>query len=152
MTAQEYVAGATEQAAAALEKALTRLPDDKRDWSAMGNARTALHQAAECALLNGYSADVLTTHAWPADFDFGQYRSDLAALAADPTTALDLLHTNTARLAAAIRALPAAALELEVAMPWGSMTLGRIMGIALWNMSYHEGQINYIASMLGLEL
>jgi hypothetical protein len=34
-------------------------------------------------------------------------------------------------------------------MPWGPMTVSQILGYPFWNMCYHEGQINYIASMLG---
>ena len=30
------------------------------------------------------------------------------------------------------------------------MTLAQVIAYPHWNMSYHEGQINYIASMLGL--
>jgi hypothetical protein len=29
------------------------------------------------------------------------------------------------------------------------MTLANIIAYPYWNMSYHEGQVNYIASMLG---
>jgi len=38
--------------------------------------------------------------------------------------------------------------NVEVQMPWGMMTLAQIISYPYWDMSYHEGQINYLASML----
>jgi hypothetical protein len=40
-------------------------------------------------------------------------------------------------------------LGIEIEMPCGAMTLEQIVSYPYWNMCYHEGQINYIASMLG---
>ena len=38
---------------------------------------------------------------------------------------------------------------VEIPMPWGPMTIGRMITYPQWNMTYHEGQINYLASLLG---
>lgn len=148
-TLQEFLAKATQKAAADLETALLRLPEDKRDWSAMDKARSAHDMVAECAILNGITADVIQNHRFPEDFDMAEYAQAKAALAQDWNAMQALLHENTAKIVAAIRAAPDADLSVEVQMPWGPMTLAQIITYPHWNMSYHEGQINFIASMLG---
>ena len=40
-------------------------------------------------------------------------------------------------------------LGVQVDMPWGPMAMAQIIAYPFWNMCYHEGQINYITSMLG---
>ena len=149
-TLQGFLARATAKAAEDLIAAMERVPEDKRDWSPMGDARTALDQAAEVAILNGSTCEMLASRAWPADYDMNQYfqqKADLAAKGWGEVKAL--LEANTARAVEAIRSLPTEALHEEVAMPWGPFTVAQIASYPYWNACYHEGQINYIASMLG---
>ena len=145
---QAYLARATQKAAADLLTALERLPQDKRDWQPMGDARSAADQVAECAILNGTTADLIAARAFP-DFDFAQFAAAKTALVADPDTLRALLQANTARVIAALSTVDDAELEVEIPMPWGAQSLASILAYPYWNMSYHEGQINYIASMLG---
>ena len=86
---------------------------------------------------------------FPADCDFSAFNRAKSELAADWSAVRDRLGQNTARVAAVIRATANADLSVEVAMPWGPMTLSQLAAYPYWNMTYHEGQINYIASMLG---
>jgi hypothetical protein len=144
---QNFLAIAAIRAAADLETALLRLPSEKRTWSAQGDARTAADMVAECAILNGSTAGLIESRQFTTDFQ--QFALDKAALAQDEAAMLSLLHENVGKVAAAIRALPDGDLNVEVAMPWGPMTLELVISYPYWNMSYHEGQINYIASMLG---
>jgi uncharacterized damage-inducible protein DinB len=60
-----------------------------------------------------------------------------------------LLEENTRRAVAAIGTVSDEALKDEVEMPWGKQPLADIVAYPYWNMTYHQGQINYIASMLG---
>ncbi|RYG60285.1 hypothetical protein EON80_24860 [bacterium] len=144
---QNFLADAALKAAADLETALGRVPAEKRNWSAMGDARPPLDLVAECALLNGSTANLIETHQFTTDFE--QYGRDKAALAQDEAAALALLRENSARVAETIRAVPSEDLAIQVEMPWGPMTLEQIISYPFWNMSYHEGQINYVASLLG---
>jgi uncharacterized damage-inducible protein DinB len=148
-TMQQFLATATQKAAADLETAFLRIPEDKRSWSPMGQARTALNQMAECALLNGGTAELIQTRVFPADFDMAAFGKSLEELAQDWSAVQAMLHANTPKVAAAIQAVDDADLEITIQMPWGPMTLGQIIAYPYWNMSYHEAQINYIASMLG---
>jgi len=61
-----------------------------------------------------------------------------------------LLEVNLEKVASVIRSVPDKDLDIELEMPWGKGTIGQIIAYPYWNMSYHEGQINYIASILGV--
>ena len=148
-TLQEFLASATQKAASDLQAALLRLPEDKRGWCPMGKARTALDQVAECALLNGGTGNLIQSRSWPKDFDFADFDRAKTELARDGNAVRALLEQNTAAAIAAIRAVPEDDLGIEVQMPWGPMTVAQLLAYPSWNMAYHEGQINYIASMLG---
>ncbi len=150
LTVQEFLARGTAKAAEDLEAALMRVPEDKRKWSAMGEARTALDQVAECAILNGSTAKLIVTRTW--DMSSGMddfYREKVELANKDTAVVITLLHENTAKAIAAIRDAPTEDLETQIEMPWGPMALHQILSYPYWNMCYHEGQINYIASMLG---
>lgn len=145
---QDYLVAATQKAAADLADAFLRLPENKRDWSPGGKSRTALDQLAECAVLNGYTAELIGARAWQAD-TFARFREEKAEAAALDWEALRArLQANTRRVAAAIAAVPDEALAVEIVMPGRTMTLAEVMARSCWNMAYHEGQINYIASLL----
>ena len=147
-TLQEFLATATQEAATELETALLRLPEDKRNWSPMGVARTALDMVAECAILNDIT-DIVQSRTFPADFDFAALGRAKSELSQDWNALRSVLHENTSRAVAAIPTVPADDLSIEIEMPWGSVTLAQVISYPYWNMSYHTGQINYLASMLG---
>ena len=148
-TVQEFVADATLKASKDLTTAFLRIPEDKREWSPDGKARTALDQFAECALLNGYSAETLQTRQiTPSRMEnFPQEKDALKAQGWERVRAR--LEENTAKVADAIRAVTEEGLGAEVATPWRPMTVQEILAYPQWNMTYHEGQINYLASLLG---
>lgn len=148
-TLQDFLAVATQKAADDLKAALLRLPEDKRDWCPMAKARTALDQVAECALLNGGTVDLIRDRIWPKDFDFAAFEQSKVDLTRNEAALLSLLEQNTAKVIAAMHTVPDDELGSEIQMPWGSMPLAQLLAYPYWNMSYHEGQINYIASMVG---
>lgn len=145
---QQFLAESAEETAKNLETALNRLPEDKRNWSPMGDARTAMDMAAECAMLCDVT-DIVQSRSFPGGFDFEQFGIRKAELAKDPEATWALLHKNLARSVATIRAIPDEDLNIQIELPWGPSTIAQIIAYPYWNMSYHEGQINYIASMLG---
>lgn len=147
LTLQEFFADATRKAAADLAEALLRLPEDRRGWSAGGGARTALDQVAECALLAGYTAALIQTRTWSTS-DLSEYASRSEALIAAGWNAMHtLLMENTEKHAAALRALPDNALSEEIEIPSGKQTVAELIAYPYWNMTYHLGQINYIAAL-----
>jgi len=147
-TLQDYLVAATQKAAADLAAALLRLPEDKRGWSPDEKGRTALDQVAECAILNGYTADLIQTRTWQSGW-LADFPAAKAEAAQDWETLHARLQESTARVATAIAAVPDEALADEIQLFGRTMTLAEIVARSYWNMTYHEGQINYIASLLG---
>jgi hypothetical protein len=141
---QKFIAAATKKAAGDLITAVENLPEDKRSWSPLDKGRTALDQAAECAILNGSVINLLKTKVFPTDFNYDEFVGKKAELAKDWNAVKELLLANTELAIAAIEAVPDSELDIEVAMPWGTHTVASIMSYPYWNMSYHEGQTNYI--------
>lgn len=148
-TLQEFLAVATPKAAADLVEAFNRIPADKREWQPEGKSRSALDQMVECTLLGGYTADLIRARRWPENA-FDIYKGAHAEALADGWEKLEpQLHENAQKVVAAIRDTPDDALGMEIPMPWETATLAQVLAYPYWNMSYHLGQINYIASMLG---
>jgi hypothetical protein len=148
-TLQTFLSWSIPKASADLETALGRLPEDKRAWSAGGDARNALDMVAEVAILNGVTAGTIETRSGMNDFDWAAYTRHKAALCEDYPALKTLLDANTARVVEVVSALSDEDLTVEVQMPWGAMTLAQLASYPYWNACYHEGQINFLASMLG---
>ncbi len=141
---QTFIAAATKKAAGDLIIAVENLPEDKRGWSPLDKGRSALDQAAECAILNASVVGLLKTKEFPKEFDYTEFVAKKAELAKDWNAVKDLLNTNTAIAVSAIEAVPDSELDIEIEMPWGKYTVAQIMSYPYWNMAYHEGQTNYI--------
>ena len=147
---QSFLSQSTLKAAENLAAAVERIPEDKRAWCPMGGARTVIDQAAECAILNGSTVDLLADQRWPEEYDFADYYNRKDQLAAQGWDAVKaLLEKNAKCVCEKIASLPDDQLGNEIQMPWGPMNVAQIASYPYWNMSYHEGQINYVASMLG---
>ena len=148
-TVQEHLADATLKAAKDLTAAFLRLSEDKRDWSPDEKARTALDQFAECAILCGYTAETIAAKHLAAGA-MENFFTDKAELKTQDWERIHMLfEANTLQVADAIRAVSEGDLGVEIAMPWGPMTVAQLITYPHWNLTYHEGQINYIASILG---
>ncbi len=146
---QSFLAEATAKQAEQLETAIKRIPEDKREWSAMKDARSAMDQYAECAILNGSTAKLIKDRTWSSQESMDDFFNHKKELAKDYSKAKKLMDENLPKVIEAIKSVPDQDLDVKVDMPWGPMSLKEIISYPFWNMSYHEGQINYIASMLG---
>ena len=60
-----------------------------------------------------------------------------------------MLHENTDEVVKVILTIPDEEIGSELASPWGAVPLNETLSYPYWNMTYHMGQINYIASLLG---
>ena len=147
-TLQTFLATATAKAMEDLIKVHLQLPEDKRDWSPMGKARTSLNMLAECAVMNEVTIAMIKSRAFPADFDMPAYEKAISDLCSDWSKLEATLRKNTESAIAAIHTVPDSDLPLEIPMPWGVYTLAQVLAYPYWNMSYHEGQITYLATML----
>lgn len=146
MTVQEFIASGTEKSTADLLHAFEQTTADKRDWQPEG-ARCAQAVVAECGLISGGLAEVVSAGAFP-DFDMEQFGKDLAALDTDDK-AIEALKVGTAKLVAAIKAIPDDRLDVPIVSPWGTYSTAAWAAHALTHNAYHEGQICYIQTMYG---
>ena len=132
-TIQDFLADATMNSARELTEAFARLPEDKREYSPSGHARTAFDVVPECSLINGYMADVIASPGNSVDaFD---QKSKSEAISRGWEHLRDLRSVNTEKLAAALRSVPTDTLDNEVEIPWGKQALKAFMTYPYWNMS-----------------
>lgn len=146
-TVQEYLAHATKKAGDALIVAFDRIPEDKQNWSPMG-ARSAVDQLAECAMLSGGAGDIISGKLDMKNFDFAKFQQAKTELCQDVNALKELVQTNVGLAVKTIEETQSSDLDKMHDMPWGPINTQDLIGYAYWNLSYHEGQINYIASML----
>jgi hypothetical protein len=147
-TFSQFLVRAIPKAKDDLVDAVERLPEDKRNWSPSGSARTALDQAAECAILNGSTAQTLQTRTFDNEF-MAVYEKQKADLVAQGWQAIKAkLDENTAKVVAAIGGVPESDFHQTISMPWGELSLEQIMSYPYWNTCYHEGQVTYIETLM----
>lgn len=149
MTANELLILLTENQVDSLLRAARSLPEDKLDWKPAPGARSALDQLQEAAtaVTEFWAAFEERKIGWePAQFaDWQKRRSELTTL--DQIEAS--LRKDTSKLVEFIRKVDPAELTAKVELPFpGEHTLGSVLAYHLWNMSYHEGQIYYISTLL----
>ncbi|MBC7809245.1 MAG: hypothetical protein H7145_24180 [Akkermansiaceae bacterium] len=148
ITQQDFLATSIRNGAKDLLAAFLTLPEGKRDWSPGGTARTAIDLVAECALSNGYTADVVETAKWSAP-PYDEYLLVRSGLASQGLGAVEkLLVENTQRLVGVVESVPDEEMCVEIETAFGVMSKAHLVAYPYWNMSYHEGQIYYIASIV----
>ena len=148
MTAKEYILAATDAQGKTLFTRARLVPADKLDWRPLDHGRSVFDIAQECALCPAWCVDVLKNQAYIPSDDEAAYEQQKAAL-----TDLDACEAafaeNAAALKTVIEEFPEADMHKSIVTPWGTFTCYQLMAVALWNCSYHEGQINYIQTLYG---
>jgi uncharacterized damage-inducible protein DinB len=149
----EVAAKLTQQAADKLVTNLNAMPADKHQWKPLEQGRTAQHQILECVVINGMAAQILRDKAFPSmeGADWGQVFAKAAAENDTPEKLMASFTKATGDLIAATKAFPQASLDDSVMVPFdgSTRTWGEILFFPYWNMTYHEGQINYIQTLYG---
>ncbi|HVT14043.1 MAG TPA: DinB family protein [Fimbriimonadaceae bacterium] len=144
---QEAVARRTEIALEDFAAAVQRVPTERLEWQPIGDARPVLEIVQECGRVNERWADMIASGEWIA-WDAGKIEG-IRSETADIERAMAYLRASTAKYAATVRALPDERLDVEFQAPWRSATMAEWLCHALWHLSYHEGQINYIQTLYG---
>ncbi len=146
--AQSFISETTTKSSAELIEAYMKLPEDKQIWKPADTARTAKNQFSECCLINSYIADLIVTQKFPDDL-FAKYPDELARVEnLDNESLIAMLKESANEVNVSIQKVESEALNQEIDLPWGTMKLSAIMAYPSWNMAYHLGQINYIASIV----
>lgn len=148
-TVQSFLAKITTKAAQDLVIAYLALPEEKRDWKPTETSRSALDQVAECAVANDMAIKLLKARVWSQEI-YGEFMQEKAiAQSLEWEQLHTLLLESTGRFVAYMETIPDTDLGVELDLPWGKSTIAEILSYTQWNLAYHQGQINYIASLLG---
>lgn len=140
-----------------MEQTITRTvpftPTDKRNWSPMGAARTTTDVMQECAEGLEMAIKLMKGGQWPAP-DPKARAARAAALKKNPAAFEDLqarLQKAVEEYAQTIEKFPAERWMEMVPSPFSGqqVPLANLLGLPVFNMVYHWGQINYIQMMLG---
>lgn len=127
---------------------LTNELGENASWSPLDKGRSALDQVAECALIAGFAAGIIQSKEVPP-VDWAAFETAKQGLAADATATLAALAAKTGELTAVLEGLSAEDAAFEVTLPWGEVvTLAGLADVVYWNNTYHEGQINYIQTLV----
>jgi len=156
-TLQQQASQMTREALDALFRAARHVPEDRREWSPMGEARSVQTLLYECALttpfyiaaaqgrMKEFAAlvpDEETQELWR--------RRSAAAWTLDGAEAV--AQETFAELCEALEAVPNARLadiHPHPMDPSRQATTADLLFLAYWNLVYHTGQINYLQTMLG---
>src|SRR5271165_6369603 len=143
----------TQRAVDDICRAALALPPDAVEWSAGGEARSALDQMREVAQSAAWLLPLVLEQNAAA---FAQHPDKTAGHRHMPkANGLDTIaecvegtRKTTSDLCKAIAAAPDGRLEDELKLPFGGglvMTFADLLGMHYWNLVYHLGQINQIA-------
>jgi hypothetical protein len=148
MTAQEYMADATERAAAFLTHFIETTPPEKRDWlPAMEGAaglRSMLDMVDECIVANQVFTSIFQGGAPPTGNPFEGPRRF-----ATWEEGKELLAESAKTLADVIRTLSDENLQGTIVTRRGEMPCTMAIEMASRNMNYHVGQVNLMQLLYG---
>jgi len=150
---RQYLASITRFMAQTVVRTAPFTPSEKRNWSPMGAARTTIDVVQECAealeMGSGWmkSGQIIgpSPQAWAARAE---------ALKKNPPKLEDTLarlQKASEQYAQDLEKFPAERMtQLETSPLNGQPTpMATLLGIPVFNMIYHWGQVNYVQTMLG---
>lgn len=141
---KEMAKGATMHTATMLVKDATYIPEEKLCFCPMGCAKTAEMILKEIARGNGMLQAAIKGGAPDAEFNAKvEAASGLDALG-------KLVMESAEKVCAVIDSIPESDLEKEAKMPWGAtFPIYAAIFLPSQHMNYHDGQVNYIQTLLG---
>src|ERR1700677_4131434 len=153
MRYQEQIVRATQKALEDIVRSVQAVPEDKIDWSPMGATRSVLNQMQEIAVSGAWFIPLIAEQKVPEFDAHALEESKRLRLSHDTMEkCISAARTSTSELCTVIELVPDQALETELVLPFGggmTATVADILGMHLWNLTYHLGQINQIQLMLG---
>lgn len=148
MTAAEYLSRLTRNQIRDLFEAARQLPAERLDWKPTTNSRSALDQLQEVATALDFNWSTYTER----KVEWSDERAEQWQRERSQYTDLDELErmaqAATDKLEQFLSTLSDEDWSAPVEFPFPSeYTLGDCVAYHFWNAAYHEGQINYIASL-----
>lgn len=149
MTAQELLIHLTQKRVDALFEAARNIPADKLNWKPTENSRSALDQVQEVA--TALARFNPASGQRKIDFDpkmFAEWVEERQKIT-DLDELEKICRDQTAGLLEGIKNTKNEEFEDKYELPFpGEFRLADILSYHLWNCGYHEGQINYIGTLL----
>ncbi|MCI2430274.1 DinB family protein [Candidatus Acetothermia bacterium] len=150
MDTKQYLANVARFAAQAVARTAPFVPENKRNWSPMGAARTTTDMVQECA----EALEIATKFMQTSQFARPDAQARAELLKKNPPKLEELfprLQKAADEYAQALEKFPAERLMEMVPSPFGGEPRPLLMQLSMpvFNMMYHYGQINYIQTMLG---
>jgi hypothetical protein len=143
----DWHARLVERAGIMLGHTAATTPADKLAWcpniDGVSQCRSGYAQINECVVVNDRFATLLSGG------DPGPMSLDDHFAYESPAAAQEAIVTSATNLAKVIRGLDPDALNETITTPRGTITVPMLLEIALANMHYHVGQINYIQLLYG---
>ena len=150
MNAQEFLNLLTERRVKSLFEVARTIPADRLAWEPAPGARSALNILQEVSTAVDAFWQIYTDRRmdWSPE-SYSEWLNRRESL-----TDIDDLETaclaSTARLAEFTLTVPTEELLDNVELPFpGDHDVAEILSYHYWNVSYHEGQLNYIVSLIG---
>ncbi|MCW5939295.1 MAG: hypothetical protein KF884_02805 [Fimbriimonadaceae bacterium] len=151
MTANDVLVRQLERQLESFIKTFEKVPADKLEWAPEG-CRSALDQGQEVATVIGDHWELYESRkmVWSEEA-FSKWLKARAQLKSREQI-VARLKLDTQKLIEYTRSLPANDLMAPTEMPFqGEFRMVDNITYHTWNMSYHEGQINMILMMLGID-
>jgi uncharacterized damage-inducible protein DinB len=126
-------------------------PTEKLTWRAGPNNRTPLDILQEVATISTGTPEILANRkmAWSPE-EFAQHQQERSKLT-DLEEIISRVEASTDLIVSTIEAVNPATYDQTVEMPWpGDFRIVDILTYHLWNLNYHEGQLVYILTAMGL--
>lgn len=145
---QSTLAQMIRNSSSALGKAAAEL-GDQYSWRPLGKGRSAHDQVIEVSGMYLMTKQIVETAGVP-DFDRSAHTRAMEEYDS-PAKAFDYLTSSADLLANAIEVSTTERLATVVTLPFGggvTKTIAEVVMIAYWNTVYHEGQVNYIHTLI----
>ena len=133
-----------------LIEASEKLGDERINLKPLDKGRNAASQLFECGYLNLFFASLFDSRTMPEMDMIREMKVYNEKMTAVDTVekGVAILKEGTEALIDAIERFPSRHLEETIVLPrTGELTFAELILQPLWNMSYHEGQINYILTL-----
>ena len=145
----KHVIAQTEWALRDYVLAVESVPADKEKWKPTPQSRHVLDLVQECGFVNMRWAAILRAQDWVEreENDLADYNAANATL----ERAIATLRETTQEFLEVVAGVPEQSYDKVIVTPWPGpwteVTVGGAMLHAHYHLCYHEGQINYIATM-----
>ena len=149
MTANELLIHLTRSQIKETFDAARQLPTERLNWQPAPGARSALDQLQELATALDFNWDVYTQRKVEWSQEKAERWTSYRAQFTDIDTLEKMAMTGTERLAEFLSIFDPADYSAPVEFPFpGEFNMADCLAYHYWNATYHNGQINYIASLI----